>query len=240
MKQLLFILALAVVSLPSCRYAFGKRVSGNGNVKTEDRQLNNFSSVSSHGPYDVFLSQDSSYKVSVEAEDNLLPYIETYVENNELKVRTKEGYWLRNKRKITVHVSGPSFTAIRTVGSGDIISDAQITNTSAIELEATGSGNIKVKLSAPDVKAEVTGSGNIDLQGETKEFKGRIVGSGNIKAYDMKSENASVEISGSGNAEVFASMKSSVEVNGSGDVRYKGDGQVSSNIHGSGSVKKVQ
>ena len=240
MKQLLFVIALAAISLPSCRYAFGKRISGNGNVKTEDRQLNNFTSVSSHGPYDVFLSQDSTYKVSVEAEDNLLPYIETFVENNELKVRTKEGYWIRNKRKITIHVTGPSFSAIRTVGSGDIVSDAQINNTSPIELEATGSGNIRVKLNAPDVKAEVTGSGTINLQGETKEFNGRIVGSGDIKAYDMKSENVAVEISGSGDAEVFASMKLNVEVNGSGDVRYKGDGQVTSNIHGSGSVKKVQ
>jgi hypothetical protein len=73
MKQLLFILALATVSLPSCRYAFGKRISGNGNVKTEDRSVNNFTGISSYGPYNVYLTQDSSYKVSVEAEDNLLP-----------------------------------------------------------------------------------------------------------------------------------------------------------------------
>lgn len=239
MRQLLFLLLAATITLPSCRYAFGKRIRGNGEVKTEDRSLGNFSGVSSYGPYNVFISQDSNYKVSVEAESNLLQYIETYVENGELKIRTKEGYWVSNSREISIHVTAPSFTAIKTVGSGDIVSQSKINNSSPIALEATGSGDIKASLNAPEVKAEVTGSGSINLDGETKTFNGQITGSGNIKAFDLKSENADVEILGSGNADVFASVKLSVEVNGSGDVKYKGNGQVASNIHGSGSVKKV-
>jgi hypothetical protein len=239
MKQILLILVVASISLPSCRYAFGKRVRGNGNLKTEGRTIDNFTGVSSYGPYDVMLTQDSGYKVSVEAEDNLLPYIETYVEDGTLKIRTKEGYNLHHTRGITVHVSAPSFSAIRTVGSGNILSETKINNTSAIELEATGSGDIRAKLNAPEIKAEVTGSGSINLEGETKSFNGQITGSGNINAYDLKSENVGVEILGSGNAEVFASMKLNVEINGSGDVKYKGEGQVASSIHGSGNVKKV-
>ena len=239
MKQILFLLLAASISFPSCRYAFGKRVRGNGNIRTEDRSLGNFQSVGSYGPYNVYLTQSSDYKVSVEAEDNLLPYIETYVENGELKIRTKEGYWLRNSREVSIHVSAPSFTTISTVGSGDIIAQSQINNSSPISLHATGSGSIKASLNAPEIKADVTGSGNINLEGETKSFHGEIIGSGNIKAFDLKSEDADIDISGSGDADVFASVKLSVEVNGSGDVKYKGAGQVASNIHGSGSVKKV-
>ena len=239
MKQLFLLLVVASISLPSCRYAFGKRVSGNGNVKTEDRSINNFNGISSYGPYNVYLMQDPGYKVIVEAEDNLLPYIETYVDNGELKIRTKEGYNLRPKRGIKVSVWAPAFSSIKTVGSGDIISENNISNPSTIELEATGSGNINAKLNAPDIKADITGSGNINLEGETKSFEGQILGSGNIKAYDLKSENVGVEIMGSGNAEVFSSIKLKVEISGSGDVKYKGGGQVSSSVHGSGSVKKV-
>jgi hypothetical protein len=239
MKQTLLLLALAAITLPSCRFAFGKRVSGNGNVTKQERSVGNFTGVSSHGPYDVYVTQDSACKIVLEGEDNLLPYIETYVENGELKVRTKEGYWLRHHRAISIHVSAPSYSAIRTVGSGNIITEKKLNNSGAIQLESTGSGDIKVQIDAPQVKAEVTGSGTINLEGETKNFNGQITGSGDIRAYDMKSENADVEILGSGNANVFASVKLNVEVNGSGDVKYKGPAQVSSNIHGSGSVKKV-
>ena len=232
-------LVVASVSLPSCWNAFGKRVRGNGNVKTEERSIGTFSAISSYGPYNVYLMQDSGYKVSVEAEDNLLQYIETYVDGSELKVRTKDGYNLSPRRTVRVKVSAPSFSSIKTIGSGDIVAENKINNTTAISLEATGSGNINAKLNAPDVIAEVTGSGNVNLEGETKTFKGQINGSGNIRAYDLKSEEVRVEIMGSGNAEVFAAVKLNVEVHGSGDVKYKGGGQVSSSIHGSGNVKKT-
>jgi hypothetical protein len=239
MKQLLFFILVASISLPSCWDAFGKRVRGNGNVTTENRSIDNFTGISSHGAFDVLLVQDSTYKVSIEAEDNLLPYIETYVEDGTLKIRTKDGYNLHNTRALKVHVSAPTFTTIKSVGSGDIIAENKINNTAAMELETTGSGNIKANLNAPEIKAEVTGSGSINLQGETRTFNGEILGSGDIRAYDLKSENVGVDIRGSGNVEVFASVKLSVDISGSGDVKYKGAGQVASSIHGSGSVRKV-
>jgi len=239
MKQILLLLAVASISLPSCRFAFGKRVTGNGNLTTQDRSINNFNGVSSYGSYNVYLTQDSGYKVSVEAEDNLQEYIETYVDNGELKIRTKEGFNLRPRRGIKINVFAPSFSSIKTVGSGDILTQSKINNTSAVELEATGSGNINANLNAPEVKADITGSGNIHLEGETKNLQSEILGSGNIRAYDLKSEEVGVEIMGSGNAEVFSSVKIKVEIHGSGDVKYRGGGQVSSTIHGSGSVKKT-
>ena len=209
-------------------------------MKTEERSVSDYRGVSSHGPFDVVLVQDPAYKVSIEAEENLLPYIETYVDNGILKVRTKDGYNLDNNKGMTVRVSAPSFSVISTVGSGNITSDNMITNSSAIELEAMGSGDIRAKLNAPEIKADLTGSGNINLEGETKNFNGEIMGSGDIRAYDLKSENVVVDILGSGNAEVFASVKLKVQINGSGDVKYKGEGAVSSSSHGSGKVNKVQ
>jgi len=92
---------------------------------------------------------------------------------------------------------------------------------------------------APQIEAEINGSGDIDLKGETKSFKGEIRGSGNVKAMDLKSEDATIKIYGSGNADIFASVKLDVHVAGSGDVHYKGDAQVSSSIAGSGRVKKI-
>jgi hypothetical protein len=89
------------------------------------------------------------------------------------------------------------------------------------------------------VDAEINGSGNIDLKGETKRFNGEIRGSGNVRAMDLKSEDATVKIYGSGDADIFASVRLDVHVAGSGDVNYKGNAQVSSSIAGSGRVKKV-
>ena len=163
------------------------------------------------------------------------------MDGNELKIDTKDGYRLRPNKGIKIYISSPNFSKVRLSGSGDIISQNRITGKDKIELAVSGSGNIKVDLDAPAVDAEMSGSGNINLSGMAKHFEGKLSGSGNISAMDLKTEETEIRISGSGNADVFASEKLNVKVTGSGDVRYKGGAQqVSSNITGSGSVKKVE
>jgi len=239
MKKIFLFAAIIVTLFSACRYVAGQRIRGNGNVRTEERTPGSFNSVASHGSFNVYVSTGPQ-SVKIEAEDNLLPYIDTYVEGSVLKVETKENYWLRPSRQIKIYVTSPDFNSIRSYGSGDIIGMSKITDSSKLELGVNGSANIKMDVNAPDIDAEINGSGDINLTGETKKFNGEIRGSGNVKALDLKSEDATVKIYGSGNADIFASVKLDVHVAGSGDVNYKGNAQVSSSIAGSGRVKKVE
>ena len=239
MKKLFVFLFVILVFFSSCRFVTGQRIRGNGNVKTETRLPGNFKSVSSHGSFDVFISSGQQ-AVRIEAEENLLPYIETYVEGYTLHVGTKDNYWLRPGRKVKIFVSSPDYESIRSYGSGDIIGESKITNSSKLELGVNGSANIKMDVDAPGINTETNGSGDIFLKGQTKSFEGEIHGSGNIKAIDLRSADASIKIYGSGDADVFVDGKLDVHVAGSGDVNYKGNAQISSSIAGSGRVKKVE
>ena len=239
MKEFFLFLLLPLLLGTSCRYIGGERVRGNGNLKTEARSPGSFKSVSSHGSFDVFVSSGEQ-SVKIEAEENLLPYIETYVEGYTLHVQTKDNYWLSPGRKVKIYVSAPDYESIRSFGSGDIIGESKITNSSKLELEVNGSANIKMDVDAPEINTETNGSGDMFLKGETKAFEGQIHGSGNIKALDLKSNDAKIEIYGSGNADVFVDGRLDVHVAGSGDVNYKGNAQVSSSMAGSGRVKKIE
>jgi hypothetical protein len=238
MKKLLVFLFATFIIFSSCRFVTGERIRGNGNVRTETRSPGSFKSVSSHGSFDVFVSSGEQ-AVKIEAEENLLPYIETYVEGYTLHVGTKDNYWLRPGRKVKIFVSSPDYESIRSYGSGDIIGESKITNSSKLELGVNGSANIKMDIDAPEINTETNGSGDIFLKGETKSFEGEIHGSGNIKALDLRSGDATIKIYGSGDADVFVDGKLDVHVAGSGDVNYKGNAQISSSIAGSGRVKKV-
>ena len=238
MRKMFLFALIAGFLLSSCRFVTGKRIRGNGNVRTEQRNLANFRSVASHGSFTVYVSSGPQ-SLKIEAEDNLLPYIETYVDGSTLHVETKEDFWLRPSREIRIYVSSPDFESIHSFGSGDIIGQSKITDSSTLKLGVSGSADIKMDVDAPGVDAQINGSGDIDLKGETKAFNGEIHGSGNVRAMDLKSEDATIRIYGSGDADLFASMKLDVHVGGSGDVRYKGNPQVSSSIAGSGRVKKI-
>jgi Putative auto-transporter adhesin, head GIN domain len=241
MKKYILSVAVVLFFLSACNFMGGKRVEGSGNVTTQDRSVSGFSGIKSSGFFDVYLSSGSAQTVRVEAEDNLHAYIETTVDGNELKVDTKEGYRLAPNKSVKIYIVSPNFSRVHLSGSGDIVSQNRISGNDKIDLSVSGSGNIKVDLNAPNVEAEMSGSGDINLSGEAKKFEGKLSGSGNIHAMDLKTEETGIRISGSGNADVYASSKLDVRVTGSGDVRYKGGvQQVTSNITGSGSVKKVE
>lgn len=234
---LLLILPLAVI-VSSCGYIGGKRVRGNGNVNTVTRTPGSFSGVASHGSFRVYVSSGPQ-SVKIEGDENLLELIETYVEGNTLNIETRDGYWLKPRREIKIFISSPTFSRIHSYGSGDIIGETPIGDSTKMDLGVTGSANIDLEVNAPVVDAGITGSGDIRLKGATKSFKTEIHGSGSVRAMDLKSEETEVSIAGSGDAEVFASVKLKVDVAGSGDIRYRGNAQVSSNIAGSGGVRKV-
>lgn len=240
MKKYTFLAIAIAFLLSACDFIGGERVVGSGNVTTQERSITGFSSVQSSGFFDVYLSTGASQSVRVEADDNLHSYIETRLNGNELEIDTKEGYRLDTDKDIKIFITSPEFNKVHLSGSGNIISQNQITGNDKIDLSVSGSGNIKVDLHAPSVDAHMSGSGDINLSGEAKKFEGSLSGSGNIKAMDLKTEETAIRISGSGSADVYASTKLDVHVTGSGDVRYKGGvQQVTSNITGSGSVKKM-
>jgi hypothetical protein len=238
MKKLFLLVITFVLLFSSCRYVTGERIRGNGNLKTEQRTPGSFRRVASHGSFNVYVSTGDQ-SVKIEAEENLLPYIETYVDGSTLHVGTKDHYWLRPSREVKIFVSSPDFESIHSNGSGDIISQSKITNSSNLELEVNGSANIKMDVDAPEINTETNGSGDMNLKGATKSLTAEVHGSGNIRAMDMNSDNATIRIYGSGDADVSAAVKLDVRIAGSGDVHYKGNAQVSSNVAGSGTVKKI-
>lgn len=232
------LLAIVITTLLSCNFVGGKRIKGNGNVSTEERTVGTFAGVKSSGSFDLYVSSGTQ-SLKIEAEENLLPYIETYVDGDVLHVDTKDHVWLRNNRKIKIYVSAPSYRVIHSSGSGDIIGQNKITHAERIDVGVTGSADINLDLDAPEIETEISGSGDANLKGEARKFTGEINGSGSIKAMDLKTEETDIKIAGSGDAEVYASVKLHVKVAGSGDVKYKGGAQVSSNIAGGGKVTKL-
>jgi hypothetical protein len=236
----IFLFLLGTMVFFSCRYLGGKRVHGNGNIITQNRSESGFTGVESYGSFDITLVPSASTFITIEADENLQQYIETYVENNKLQVRTRDGYNLRPRGDMKITVSAPVFTTVSSHGSGSITGQGLLnTNNAEVELTVAGSGNIDVEINASKTKSEISGSGNINVKGTSKEFDGGIYGSGNIKAGNLHTEDSKIAIAGSGNVEIFASNTLDVHVMGSGEVKHRGNARVNTNISGSGTVMKI-
>jgi hypothetical protein len=240
MRKHLWLLIALPVLLASCRQFFGKRIRGNGVVKTEERNVSAFKNVEVQGAMGVYVSQGEIKPVKIEGDENLLPYIEVLQEGDRIIVKTKEGYNLNPSADMKIYVTAPVFNDIEVSGASDIIGQGKIVNPEELNLHASGAGDIKMEVDAPKLSAKISGSGSIDLKGQTKDADLELSGAGHAHCYDLLAENTRVEISGAGSAEVYASVKLDAQVSGAGNVSYKGNaGSVNQHVSGAGSVNKV-
>ena len=238
-KLLIIILMLSGTSLFAQPW---KTIKGDGNIKKETRQVADFASLSSHGPMDVKIVYGHSNSIEVEADDNLLPYIETSVENGKLIIQTKKNVNVRSRSKMVVYVSMTKINSLQLSGSGDIEGNGSFSADRPTEIMLSGSGNIHLNSgSFKGLQFAVSGSGNIVVKGGTAgKVTARISGSGNIDCSEVTAEDVEVKISGSGNARVNANKSLSADISGSGNVFYKGSAtNISTKVAGSGKAIKI-
>ncbi len=244
--------ALVPVLVPSTVHAAG--VQGSGKVATETRTLDAFDAVALSGAMDLVVRQGAQQSVQVQADDNLLPLLETLVEpgrnGNTLKVRWKResgsagmGGWgnssnyIQTRSKVLITVVVPKLSAVSVAGSGDV--RVETFSTPSLQLSLSGSGDARLEgLTTDELGVRVSGSGDVTGKGSAAKVKISIAGSGDVRLSEMRADDVSVSIAGSGDAAVNAQKALSVSIAGSGDVSYTGDAQVKSSVAGSGSVRR--
>ena len=208
--------------------------------KKENREVGDFTYVSFGVSGDLTIIQGSKNEVILEGDEDVLENIETYVNGETLKIRSKNNTWSwRNSGKVYVTVTLKDFTGISVSGSGDAMSKG-ILKGGDVELSVSGSGEIDLDLQANDIDCSISGSGSIELSGEGKSGSLSISGSGELDAADFEIETISIRISGSGDASVYVTKEIDSRISGSGTVIYRGDpDKVSNHSSGSGKLRKM-
>lgn len=212
---------------------------GSGNITSDTRTASNFHSIDVSGAIDVFVKQDSSTSIKVEADDNLLEYIEVYTENSTLVIRTQRGIRVRASRNIKVYVSNPLYREFEVSGASSIHSETQITSTETIRIGISGASVGKFEIDAPKISVDLTGASNLTMRGRTKDLEAGTSGASEIKGFDLLSENADVEASGASSAEVYASVRLAGNASGASQIKYKGNATTSISSSGASGVNKV-
>jgi hypothetical protein len=239
MKKVFIFSALTILIFSSCRQVFGKRIRGNGSVKTETRNISVFKAIEVNGAIDVYFKQDSLVSVKVETDENLQEYVEVYVENNTVVVEPKDGSNLKPSKSIKVYVSGSFVESLEASGASSIVTENKVT-VEALTVSLSGASDAEVKIKSPKVNVDLSGASTAIISGETKDLKVECSGASKAKCYDLLSENVNADISGASDAQVFASIKIDAKVSGASDLKYKGNAAITQDVSGAGSVKNVE
>lgn len=211
---------LALLALLPAATALADRVTGSGTPATQERAVPGVRSVGLAVPGVLEIVQGERETLTLSGDDNVLPLVESVVEQGALRIRFREpgATLVRPKQPLRFRLQVRSLEGIAIQGSGDVKAEA---------------------LQAAKLKVSISGSGNVLLGGRGEALDVNIAGSGDVKAGRFEVKRAAVTIAGSGDARLWVRETLSASVAGSGDVDYHGEARVTSTIAGSGRVRRV-
>lgn len=238
MKKNLFlsIPLLAFVLLLSS-FLQNERITGNGDVKQENRQATRFKNIGTSGTFKVYIQQGNTHSIRIEAESNLLPYIETKINGDDLEVRVKKGYNIKPTKDVNVYVTLQEVRELAASGSGGFFSRGKL-KTDKLELAVSGSADADLDITADEMEVGVSGASNVKLKGSAAKAEYSISGKADIQAFDFQANDVEIAISGSGNANVNAQKKLDIAVSGMGNIKYKGNPEIKQSVSGMGKIAK--
>ncbi|MGZ5202797.1 MAG: head GIN domain-containing protein [Telluria sp.] len=239
-RQLLVAAAAFALAAPAFAWNFGgDSVQGSGTISKQARQVAHFSGVELSVPGKVELHIGSGEGVTIEADDNLLPLIETTVDNGTLRIRPARDNLHLRAHTLHITVNARDIDHLSVGGSGSIDSDA--VHARNFKASLGGSGSIAVRaVDGDNMEVSVAGSGKMSAGGGAVNMaRLSIAGSGNVDIGKVKAGDVSVKVAGSGDSRVWAAKTLDVTIAGSGNVDYYGDARVSRTVLGSGDINHL-
>jgi len=232
---LLFVLVLVTLIATGCQ----STVTGSGDVVEETREVSGFTGVALAGIGELIIELGDEEALRIEAEDNLLEYIETEVKNETLEIRIQRGINLNPTKPVRFYLTVKSLEEIALSGSGDIQAPDLVASQFSVAI--SGSGYVTMgTLDADALTVDISGSGTLEIAGgQVGKQNITAAGSGEYHAGDLRSETVDIKISGSGDATVWATESLDVRLSGSGSVSYYGHPQTSISSSGSGMIKSL-
>jgi hypothetical protein len=235
---MVFITLLLVLLIGACAI---KVTQGSGRIRSETRDVSDFTAVNFSAYGELTIIQGESEGLTIETDDNILPYVESTVSGATLTLDFDDGSWIplaQPTNSINYILTVKTLTDLDLSGAGTVHSE-QLTAEN-LTLRESGAGTITIdQLTADDLSVDISGAGTIELAGQVTRQTVEMSGLGSYEAGDLESQEATITLSGAGSATVWTHEQLDATLTGAGSISYYGAPQTNASSSGIGSVKSL-
>lgn len=232
-----------------------------GPMVSEYRDVERFERISVSAGINLVVCTGEQH-VSVEANENIISYVETYVKKNTLIIRPMKHVLFGHNADVVVYVDIENICAIEASGGAEVmISSILTTDNLSVSVSGGGSlecddngiidcGQLSVDLSGGSkaslllvcdrLLTDVSGGGNIFLAGTVTTADINLSGGSRLKAYQMETTEMDVVMSGGGYAEVYVTDYLYANLSGGSKMRYKGSPRIKTSLSGGSEALPVE
>lgn len=218
----LFFYLLAIITLTYSSVVSAQKVSPSGNQISKDINIKPFDHLVIKNNFEVTISQGETESLSLQGDENIMPYLEIKQNNGKLTIGLEDGLTLSNIDPIIVSITLINLKKLEISGINDVKSNS-IINIDQLDLQISGKTNLTIDIKVNQLDCDISGISNIDIKGSTNTLNIESSGKSNIRVNDLKAKNVKLESSGISNIDVHASHSLYIESSGLGNIRYKGE-----------------
>ena len=224
-----------MLTFTACNELIGER--GNDERITKEITVDSFEKIEISGAFDVMLVPSNQHEVTIEADENLLRFIDIAVRGNRLIIESERRLSSRKGIKIKVPVKG--LEAILSSGASNIENDEPI-STKELDINLLGAGKLDLKLDVELVTINISGAVVVYLEGVGDRLEIEMSGAGSLAAEGFEVKDCEVDISGVGHVLVNVTGSLDAQVSGLGKVEYLGNPEsVKGDVSGVGDIGKT-
>ena len=234
---------ISTVTFTGCYY-YGPCMDGVGPAVSETREISGFTAVKNEGSFVVHVTEAEEFSVEVEAQENLLPIIETFVSGYTLVIQKKFGTCFKSNAPVIVYVTLPQLEALKLTGSGKVIAD--VADSPVFDCTNSGSGQVSIdSVFTETFTVKNSGSGKVEVLASFAEEISLVQsGSGTIDAGTVyNSLDASIRHSASGRIKcsILNGDRVGAIMSGSGRIDLDGDAEVADyTLNSSGKIDALE
>lgn len=234
-------IAIAIVSIlaTSCHFDmnFNNGVKGNGNVITEERDVDeSFTVVKASEGLDVYISQENTTTITVEADENIMDLIATDISNGVLRIHCEKNIGRAKSKKIFVNL--PKIEKIVSTSGADVYAKETLV-VDNLEVKSNSGADVKIDVEADEVFCSTSSGADIRISGTAESLRAEASSGSDIKAKELEVKSCNASVSSGADIVVYASEKLVAHSSSGGDIHYYGNpSSVSKNKSVSGGVYK--
>ncbi len=219
MKNILIVLTLAAVVFSGCELVIDG-IKGNGKVIKKEVKIKDFTTIDVSSGFDVYLSEGDKTHLRIEADENLMPHIRTYVDKGTLKISSRKNIW--KSKSLKVYVTYTQLNGISASGGSDIYANNEI-KTQQFNLQMSGGSDADLKLKANRLHAEMSGGADLEMHFTGADFSLSGSGGSDSELTLLQVKNATFQLSGGSDASVIGECDV-LTLNNSGGSDFNGRG----------------
>lgn len=235
---LVMLVAVSIIFTSCCKK--NNQVTPSANVTTQKRSASEFTKLDVSSIFVVYVTFSDEESVTVEANDNLQPYIKVSNSGENLTVKMDNNINIKGgEATLNVYVTAKELTKVSGDGAVNFQFQNELTGQN-LDIDLSGSSNFTGTLNLEQLNISLSGASNLLLSGHSDNCRIDASGSSLVKDYSFETNQFTADLDGASELHLTVNERMDITASGASMIYYKGNAQINSqNLSGASQIIKM-